>query len=88
MREFSNYKARDELQMSILEVYNKYYQQEIIDEYENDENHMPYMVLIREWKLREQFREELIILGYKCVAWNDSYPGVLVNSIKTIWINK
>lgn len=37
------------------------------------------MVLIKDRELREMFKNYLEAKGFKCVSWNDSYLGVLVN---------
>lgn len=49
----------------------------LMDVYKN--NSVPYMVIIQDKTKRNDFKQQLINLGYNCEDWNESYPGVLVN---------
>lgn len=62
------------------EVYYEHYSENMTGNYWEEEKHLPYMVLERDKTRREEFKEHLIEIGFKCCAWNDEYPGILVNT--------
>lgn len=65
--------------MSILELYYEHYEENCKGAYWEEEKYIPYMVLIYDKELQEKFKVELINLGFSCVTWNYTYPGILVN---------
>ena len=46
----------------------------------DQEEVLPYMVLIHDHSKREKFKSFLESDGFSCMDWNDQYPGVLVNT--------
>ena len=64
----------------LMEVYYEHYKENCRGPYWEEEKILPYMVLERDKEKREEFRTYLLSIGYRCCSWNDSYPGVLVNT--------
>ncbi len=63
----------------LMEVYYEHYRENCKGAYWEERKSLPYMVLECDKAKREEFKEILKRKGFRCVAWNDSYPGVLVN---------
>ena len=64
----------------LMEVYYEHYAEKCNDAYWEEEKILPYMVLERDKEKGEEFKTYLLSIGYRCCSWNDSYPGVLVNT--------
>ncbi|MCD8106791.1 MAG: hypothetical protein LUE20_02360 [Oscillospiraceae bacterium] len=63
----------------LMEVYYEHYRQNCKGAYWEERKSLPYMVLERDKAKQEEFKEILKRKGFQCVAWNDSYSGILVN---------
>lgn len=64
----------------LMEVYYEHYRENCKARYwELETKSIPYMVLIRDVRERNEFKDFLKSRGFLCVAWNNDYPGVLVN---------
>lgn len=67
-------------QAMLMDVYYEHYSESCGNEnVSRGSKIIPYMVLICDYKTREEFRTFLKSKGFRCVDWNHDYPGVLVN---------
>ena len=64
----------------LMEVYYENYAANAQGLYWEEQKSLPYMVLVREKPKREHLKQILKSKGFRCVAWNDDYPGILVNT--------
>lgn len=64
----------------LMEVYYEHYAENCRGRYwEMEPKQTPYMVLIKDAAKRNGFKAYLTEKGFRCVGWNQDYPGVLVN---------
>ena len=64
----------------LMEVYYEPYAENCRGKYwEIEPKQTSYMVLIRDAEKRNAFKDFLTEKGFRCVVWNQDYPGVLVN---------
>ena len=66
---------------SLMDAYYKDYNLHCHDRewFDNAERVLPYMVLEKDRKKREEFRAFLEAEGFKLLTWNPDFAGVLVN---------
>ncbi|MCD8150310.1 MAG: HNH endonuclease [Clostridiales bacterium] len=63
----------------LMEVYYEHYLENCNGAYWKERKVLPYMVLVRDKTKRDELRTVLEKDGFRCVAWNEDYPGILVN---------